>query len=235
MNTSYTWSHSIDDTSSFLGTTFDSASPASSNVPLGTQRASSAFDQRHRFINTFVYQLPFGKGGRFFNGASGLVNQVVSGWSISGITNLVSGQPFTIITNPNVDYSGFNQLADRPNYTCSGRLQLNEGNANGFFNTGCLSPAFAGAIGSSPRNGYYGPGLIDFDATVAKRFAITERIGFEFRSDFFNILNHINFALTTADRTWSSGQFGQLSATAGLNGGNNGGPRVIQLTARVTF
>jgi hypothetical protein len=235
MNSSYTWSHSIDDTSSFLGTTFDAENPASSAVPLSEQRGNSAFDQRHRFVNTFVYQLPFGRGARFLSASHGILNQIVSGWSLSGITNITTGQPFTVLINPNVDYSGFNQLVDRPNYICSGPLQINEGNPSRAFSSACFAPAYAGAIGTTPRNAFYGPGLIDFDATAAKRFPITERVGLEFRSDFFNILNHTNFALTSADRVLTNGQFGQISATAGLGGGINGGPRMIQLTGRFYF
>src|SRR5581483_3342349 len=234
-NSSYTWSHSIDNTSSFLGTTFDSEQPASSNAPLNSQRGNSAFDQRQRFINTFVYQLPFGRGARFLNNGRGVVNQLVGGWSLSGITNLTTGQPFTILTNTSTDYSGFNQLVDRPNYICSGALQINRDNPSHLFNTACFTPAFAGVVGSAPRNAFYGPGLIDFDATVAKRFALSERAGLELRSDFFNLLNHTNFALTSADRILSNGQFGQISATAGWGGGNHGGPRVIQLTGRFYF
>jgi hypothetical protein len=228
MNTSYTWSHSIDDTSSFLGTTFDSEIPASSNAPLISQRGNSAFDQRQRFINAFVYDLPFKSANR-------IANEAISGWTVSGITNLTTGQPFTVLTNPNVDYSGFNQFVDRPNYICSGPLALNRGDRTGLFNTACFTPAFAGVVGNTPRNAFYGPGLIDFDASVAKRFRITERVGFQFRADFFNAVNHTNFALTSGNRTESSGTFGQISSTAGLSGGNNGGPRVIQLTGRLTF
>ena len=170
MNSSYTWSHSIDDTSSFLGTTFDSETPASSNAPLRSQRNNSAFDQRQRFINAFMYDLPFGSGGSLFSGAKGVVNEVISGWTFSGITNINSGQPFTVLTNTSLDYSGFNQFLDRPNYICNGPLQLDEGTRLDLFNKACFTPSFAGVIGSTPRNAFYGPGLIDFDASLAKRF-----------------------------------------------------------------
>jgi len=235
MNSSFTWSHSLDDTSSFLGTTFDSAVPVSSNVPLISQWANSAFDQRYRFINAFTYNLPFGRTGSIFKSANGFLDEAISGWTLSGITNLNTGQPFTVLINPNQDYSGFNQFEDRPNYICDGPLQLNEGSRLNFFNKGCFAPAYAGQIGDTGRNAFYGPGLIDFDASLAKKFRITERIGLAFRADFFNVLNHTNFALTSANRTESSGTFGQISGVAGLSGGNNGGPRVLQVTGRITF
>jgi hypothetical protein len=228
MNSSYTWSHSIDDASSFLGTTFDSATPSSSNAPLISQRGNSAFDQRQRFINAFVYDLPFKTANR-------LLNEAVSGWTVSAITNLATGEPFTVLTNNSLDYSGFNQFLDRPNYVCSGSLAINRSERTSLFNPACFTPAFAGVVGTTPRNAFYGPGLIDFDLSLAKRFRITERVGFQFRADFFNALNHTNFALASGNRVESSGTFGQISSTAGLSGGNNGGPRVIQLTGRLTF
>jgi hypothetical protein len=235
MNTSYTWSHSIDDTSSFLGTTFDSAFPASSNAPLILQRGNSGFDQRHRFINAFAYDLPFGRNGLIGKSANKVVDEAISGWTLSGITNLNSGQPFTVLTNTNLDYSGFNQFLDRPNYVCSGALPINEGNRLNAFSASCFAPAAAGQIGTTPRNAFYGPGLVDFDASLAKRFKMTERVALAFRVDAFNLFNHTNFAMLTGNRILSNGTFGQLSTTPGLLGGNNGGPRVLQLTGRITF
>ena len=92
-----------------------------------------------------------------------------------------------------------------------------------------------GRVGSSPRNGYYGPGLISFDMTVAKTFPIRERLKLEYRADFFNVLNHTNFGVTSGSRSMNSGQFGQLSSSSRFNGGDTGGPRVIQMTARLRF
>jgi hypothetical protein len=235
MNSSYTWSHSIDDTSSFLGTTFDSSIPVSSNIPLSLNRGNSAFDQRQRFINAFSYNLPLGRNGKFLTGLNRAVDELVSGWTLSAITNLTTGEPFTMLINTNLDYSGFNQLVDRPNYICSGPLQINEGTRLNFFNKSCFAPAYAGQIGNVGRNSFYGPGLIDVDASLSKRFKITERIGFALRGDFFNALNHTNFALASGNRIESNGTFGQISGVAGLSGGNNGGPRVLQLTGRITF
>jgi hypothetical protein len=166
--------------------------------------------------------------------ASGWLNQIIGGWSLSGITNLASGQPFTIITNSNVDYSGFNQLNDRPNLLVNS-LTFDRSNPDAFFSPLAFAPNGPGQVGTSPRNAYYGPGLINFDATLAKRFPLTERIGLELRGEFFNALNHTNFALTNANRNLSSGQFGQLSSTSTFNGGATGGPRVIQITGRITF
>jgi Carboxypeptidase regulatory-like domain len=231
---SYTWSHGIDDTSSFFGNTLGTMLPADSRN-LALDRGNSANDQRHRFFHTFVYQLPIGKGQRFLAGIPTWANEIIGGWSVTGITNLATGQPFTILANPSIDYSGFNEFVDRPNIAGSGTLTLNPGNPDNFFSKTYFGKAPAGTVGNLARNAYYGPGLIDFDTTLSKRFAIKERAAFELRGDFFNVLNHTNFALTSNNRTESSGQFGLLSAVSNFNGGSTGGPRVIQITGRLTF
>jgi hypothetical protein len=166
---------------------------------------------------------------------------------------LSTGFPFTVYANTAVDFSGFNQLADRPDIVSAGPLTLNRGNPDNFFNPayfGKVDNAFcagstvnrvtngcapAGRVGTSPRNAYYGPGLVSFDMTAGKVFPITERVRLQFQSDFINLLNHTNFALTSGNRTMNSGSFGQLSSSSLFNNGDTGGPRVIQLTLRLQF
>jgi hypothetical protein len=252
MNSSYTWSHSIDNVSSFFGSTTDISSPSDSRN-LRVERGNSANDQRHRFVNAFVLDLPVGKGRKFLGSAHGVVEQVLGGWSISAITNLTTGVPFTIYGSTTQDFSGFNQLVDRPDVVGSGKLAIDRGNPDSFFDpayfgkiTGASCPGFTtnkvssgcaptGRVGTSPRNAYYGPGLISLDTTVGKTFPIHEKVKLQFRADFVNLLNHTNFALTSGNRTMSSGQFGQLSSSSLFNGGDTGGPRVIQITVRLQF
>jgi hypothetical protein len=252
MTTSYTWSHSIDNSSSYFGSTTDFSFPSDSRN-LTAERGNSGNDQRHRFINAFVLDIPVGRGRRFLSSAHGAVNQMLGGWSLSGITNLATGFPFTVYANPSVDFSGFNQLADRPDIVGTGPLILNRGNPDNFFSpayfgkvgnafcpgstvnrvtNGCAPP---GRVGTSPRNAYYGPGLVSFDMTVVKVFPITEHVKLQFQSDFINLLNHTNFALTSGNRSMNSGSFGQLSSSSLYNNGDTGGPRVIQLTLRLRF
>ena len=71
--------------------------------------------------------------------------------------------------------------------------------------------------------------------TAGKSFPIRERVKLEFRADFFNLLNHTNFAVTSGARSMNTGQFGQLSSSSHFNGGDTAGPRVIQMTLRLRF
>jgi Carboxypeptidase regulatory-like domain len=253
MNMSYTWSHGIDDASSFFGSGNDFSSPGDSQN-LRAERGNSGNDQRHRFINALVFDVPVGNGRHFLGGAHGIVDQVFGGWSISAITNIASGNPFTVYANPAIDFSGFNSFADRPDIQGSGPLVINRGNPDNFFDPAyfgktdpnALCPgsttnkyangcAPTGRLGTSPRNAYYGPGLISFDGTAAKTFRIHERLKLEYRADFFNALNHTNFAVLARDRSVNNGAFGTLSSTSTFNNGDTGGPRVIQMTLRLQF
>ena len=250
---SYTWSHGLDNGSSFAGTTLDTSQP-DNRYQTNLERGNSTNDQRHRFVAYYVFELPFGKGKHFLPNAHGILQQVAGGWQISGITNLFTGQPFTVYANTSVDFSGFNSLLDRPDIVGSGPLVINRGNPDNFFDPAYfgkvagnpLCPGYsaasgvrvsagcapAGRVGTSPRNGYYGPGLINFDTTFSKRFPITERFGLTYRAEFFNIANHPNFSLVRNNVTMSSGQFGQMSASSPYI---YGAARVIQMTLRLDF
>ncbi len=250
---SYTWSHGIDNASSFAGSTGDTSQP-DNRYRTDLERSNSASDQRHRFVAYWVYTLPFGKGQRYLSGAHGVVQQVLGGWQLSGIGNMATGQPFTVYANTGIDFSGFNTFLDRPDIVGTGPLAIHESNPDAFFdpayfgkvagnplcpgysaasgvrvNSGC---APAGRVGTSPRNAYYGPGLINFDASLQKSFPITERLALRYRAEFFNLDNHTNFSLVAGNFAMSSGTFGQMSATSAFI---YGAPRVIQMTLRLDF
>jgi len=242
---SYTWSHAIDNGGAYAGTSFDVSQP-DSRYNYAAERGNSASDMRHRLIAYYVFQFPFGKGKRFMSNANRLVDGVLGGWQLSGITTANTGQPFTVYANRAVDFSGFNTLVDRPDIVGTGPLVYNSSNPDAYFdpayfgkvgtnlcpgysaasnvrsNAGC---APAGRVGNSARNGFYSPGQIVFDLTAAKRFQMFERSYFTFRVDAFNAFNHTNF--TGVQATMSSGQFGQLTSAAPA--------RVLQMTARIDF
>ncbi len=248
MVSAYTWSHSIDNDSTFAADTYDAGTPVNRNQ-MNLERADSANDQRQRFLNYFVFSLPFGTGRQYLNSAHGFVQQVLGGWQISAITNLTTGQPFTVWANRSVDFSGFGTFVDRPDIQQDGPLVMNYGNPDAIFspayfgkigNGSNICPGYsassgvtsangcapAGRVGTSPRNGYRLPGAINLDTSLGKRFPLyRERVGLTFRADCFNVLNHTNF--TTLVTTMSSTQFGQATAAAAA--------RVLQLTLRLDF
>jgi len=153
MNSSYTWSHGIDNSGSFFGSTNDLFTPVDARNMLA-ERGNGGNDQRHRFLNAFVLDVPVGKGHAFLGNAPGIEQQVVGGWSVSSITNLTTGLPFTVYANTAVDFSGFNSLVDRPDVVTAGQLTINRGNPDGFFD-----PAYFGKVGTN-----FCPGSVFFDS-----------------------------------------------------------------------
>jgi len=250
---SYTFGKSIDDGSSFFGSTGERAGLADS-TNLAADRGPSSFDIRHRAVFTFVVDLPVGPGHRLLGWNNGVNRQVFGGWQISGITSIQSGTPFTVFNSAG-DFSGFNQFNDRPDVVGTGALHQDNRNPDAAFDTayfGCVNAPCTktgqgvpptGRLGTSGRNQYYGPGLQNWNFAVAKVFPLgTERVHLRFRVDFFNLFNHTNFANPVPNE--GSGNFGKITATVGsavatavgtTAGVVGGGPRVIQGALRVEF
>ncbi len=252
---SYTFGKSIDYGSAFFGSTGERAGLADSNN-MAADRGPSSFDLRHRAVFTYVIDLPVGPGHRLMGWNKGVNRQVFGGWQISGVTTIQTGTPFTVFNN-SADFSGFNQLNDRPDVVGSGPLHQDNSNPDAAFDFtrfGCFLDAKSkldcskgvppvGRVGTSGRNQYYGPSLANFNFAVAKSFPmVTERVHLRFRVDFFNLFNHTNFANPVANQ--SSGNFGKITATVGsavatavgtTAGAVGGQSRIIQGALRVEF
>jgi hypothetical protein len=164
------------------------------------------FDVRHRFVFNYVYDLPFGRGRMFGKSASGVANQILGNWQMSGVFSAATGNYYTatdIVSVANADCGGtvgFNcarpNVAGNPNATpcVPGTL----------FNTCAFVHNTAqGTFGNAGRNTIIGPGYKTWDTSLAKQFPIREQMRLEFRAEFFNILNHVNYLF---------GQFGGISA-----------------------
>jgi len=252
IQSSYTLSKSIDTTSAYFGSTGESSTAADPRH-LNFERGPSSFDTRQRFVTVYNVEVPIGPGHRLM-GSNNIVNrEVFGGWTISGITSLQTGQPFTVANTSN-DFSGFNQFADRPDLIGTGSLQTNfsdPDNAIDISRFGCSRSAAGaltcanpptGRVGTSGRNQYYGPHLANYDFTAQKAFRLwNESSKLSFRAEFFNLFNHTNFSNPV--RNMGSASFGRItqtvgSATAtsvGTTAGAVGGARQIQLALRLSF
>jgi hypothetical protein len=244
---SYTWSHSLDYSSAYFGSTGETGYPSDS-TNLNAEYGNSAFDLRHRFVAYYSIPLPFGPGQQFFKSSNIFARELSEGWTLSGITEYQSGLPFTVYLT-GTDYSGFNQFADRPN-SGVGKLYQNNKNPDCSFNNakttavGCntTTPTYfttigAGQIGTERRNQFYGPGLVNYDLSASKNFPITESIKLQFRADVFNVFNHTNFS--NPNGSYSSSSFGKITSTVGSSSGANGnaigGARLAQFSIRADF
>jgi len=119
--------------------------------------------------------------------------------------------------------------SQRPNLSCSPILDSGRPRSDylaQYFDTSCFSAPGTGIFGNAARNLGFGPGYAGIDASVTKRWALTERYGLQFRSDFYNVPNRPNFASPASAR--GRGDFGRINSTIGTG-------RQIQLSLRFEF
>jgi hypothetical protein len=239
----YTWSHSIDNVSlvanaaAFGGYGFicDVLRPREC-------RGNSDFDATHYFNGNFIYDLPFGRGKSFASGAPGWLNQIVGGWSLSGLPNWHSGNAYFATANAFVAGYANNAPAILTGPISDLKIHLNGGHGQTLFafaNPTQANADYTGPVGFNigSRNNLRGPGYFDMDMGLGKVFPIgADRVRLTFRADAFNVFNHPNFNLPSTDITNSSVQFGAISSTVGT-GINNGfsSQRVLQLALRLEF
>ncbi len=156
----------------------------------------SDFNVDHRFVNSFVYQLPIGKGKRFGGGMGRAADLAIGGWQITGIVTMQTGFPFSVTANDKFGLlDAFSQranLVDGCNPFGGFHKSLNQ-----WFNTACFTQPLAGTYGNTGRNIMRDPGLNNWDLGVAKTFNFTERIGFQLRLETFNTFNHPQYAVDT--------------------------------------
>ena len=196
---SYTWSHSIDDSTDLESP----LAPQDSFYP-GLERSNSIFDQRHRFVFSGVYQSGHLAG-------SSLANRFFSDWTLAPIIEVASGRPFNLTTGGN-DNLQFVTSGGRPNVVPSGTPTNSCGYATvaskisptGFFQEPCfadLTPAQLAQPnalllldGNFTRNGGIQPWTLFNDLRVAKRISVGERVNMELIADMFNLANRFNVA-----------------------------------------
>jgi outer membrane receptor protein involved in Fe transport len=263
--TNYVWSQSLDNSSDGEDFEPNAAQPNDSTRPY-LEYGPSNFNVPQRFTWIFNYKLP---------NMGGNMQRVKNGWGFDSTVTLQSGQPFQMNYNFEDDYSGSGEGDDRPDVVapivyhernpadfvnlnafaipCSVSAATDGGTANGV-NTDCVPGTRH--FGDEGRDMLHGPTFKQWDLAIYKDTPITERLKLQLRADFFNILNHPNFAnpflpLFIADpatngfalnstNTLETGTGGYpITATGDVGIGNpflgGGGPRGIQLAAKFSF
>ena len=204
---SYTWSKCMDNASGTYG--LEGGIPWSVPLNGSFDRGRCLFDRPQVFRGSAVYALPFQK------------NILVKGWQMSGELTAQSGPPWNVTV-------GFDQAGDvvagseRPNLVMPAN-QIMQNNVNQWVNPAAFSLPAPGTFGNLQRDFLAGPGIVDFDYALMKETPIKERARLQFRAEFFNILNHPNFALPLA------GAFVQTP-----NGGGVPNPTFGKITATTT-
>jgi hypothetical protein len=227
-NAFYTFSKSID-TSSTAAETAGSSSAAQDSYNQRAEKGLSAFDTRHRFVASVLWELPLGQGHHLFS--SGGLSHVLGNWQIGGILTLQSGQPFT----PQLENGASGTLAglDRPDRIKDGNLPASQRTPDHWFDTSAFvfPPIYFDAQGAysipgnAGRNILIGPGYKDFDFSAQKTIKLKERSKVDFRWEVFNMTNHPNFDLP--GRLFGSVNFGKVSSAKN--------PRLMQASLRFSF
>jgi hypothetical protein len=238
MLASYTLSKTLDDASTFNITGSASQSVAGENdlaqnpFDVAAERGRSMFDARHRFVLSYQWNLPW------FSQLQNWYGHILGNWQVNGITTLMSNTPFTVYdsSNPSVqgsapEISGF--FSSRPNIASdpdSGSCQPSGASvpvrtAGCWFNTGAFQQAQPGQFGTVGRNTLKGPAFQQWDFSAIKTIPIHEAMSLQFRAEFFNIFNNVNFRLP--DNDINSPNFGQIQAAQP--------GRVVQLALKFQF
>lgn len=216
----YTWSHAFDLTSQGAGGSFHQ-----NTYDLQAEYASSDFDVRNNFTLSFSYELPFGHGKQFLD-SSGVLNAVVGGWSVNGITSMMTGNYYSVVVNGDRANVG-GTYTERANAVAgckdNGNLSHGDRTIARYFDTSCfVLPAF-GTFGNTGRNIVESPGLNNWDISLIKSMRLTERLNAQIRAEFFNAWNHAQFGVP--DMTVNSPTFGRITTARD--------PREIQLALRL--
>ena len=189
------------------------------------ERAVTNFDASRRGSLLGVWEIPFFKGQKSFAG------RVLGGWQLSGTMIMQSGQPVNITNGaayPKGDYNADGTAGDRPNNPAESLKRAGFSTANylrGIFKISDFPIPAAGTNGNLGRNMFRGPGFIQTDASLSKKFAITEKIAGNLRLDGYNLPNRINLLEPTGDL--NSSNFGK--STDGLPS------KAFQAGLRITF
>jgi hypothetical protein len=258
----YNWSHSFDNASDSEDFVPNASQPNNSTRP-DLEYGDSNFDVRNRFTWIFAYQFPTSKGS---------MARLRNGWGFDSTVTLQDGQPFNLNYNFEDDFSGSGEGFDRPDITGSPKYTKNPAtflNLNAFaipctLTQYALTNGVSGSaqdcvpgtrhLGSLGRDSLRGLPYKNWDFALYKNTNFTESASLQLRAEFFNIVNHPNFAspllpafiadaapngFTQVGSREASAGFYSINATGDVGLGNpflgGGAPRGIQLAAKFTF
>lgn len=181
---SYTFGKTLDIVSDTEGATLNA-------YDFNYDRGLSAFDVKHNFTSSVIYELPFGKGKPFLSGLSGAAEKLIGGWQLNGIILLRSGLPFTVTQQQGMLSTG---TGNRPDRIGSG--VLDNPTPDRWFDLAAFRPTTdnTGTYGNSGRNILRAPGQAQFDLSLVKNTMIGERINLQYKLEAFNAFNHPQFA-----------------------------------------
>jgi hypothetical protein len=189
----FTWAKSLDAKSAAAGLAADGGGYQGfmDNHDPGRDYGPSNFDVDHRFVASYVYTLPFGRGKHFLGTASKPLDLAVGGWELTGITTFQTGFPYSIgaqdlqgvldSQNPRADRVSGVPIAPAHQTTAA------------WINTAAFSQPLVGVYGNTGRGILRSPGINNWDLGFFKNFNFSERLSLQLRFESFNTWNHPNY------------------------------------------
>ena len=178
---------------------------------LKSEKGLSDFDNRFRWVSSFDYELPVGKGRRFLN-SSRPADLVLGGWHVGGILTFRSGFPFSPLMGYDPSNTGSNGLL-RTDRIANGNLPASQRSPNLWFDINAFPLPTGYTFGNAGKNILDGPGEKTGDISIRKMFNLTERFNLEFRAEAFNAFNHAVFTQPDSNISDGPGATGVITST----------------------
>lgn len=235
--TSYIWARNLSNVGGYSPTTtFAGESGGTISDPFnpGVDYGNVNFTRRHRFLTTFLYELPFGKGKAFLNGGQGVIDRVVGGWQLGGVLLFQTGPFMSVLAPGDPSGTGFNQLVGNSRADAVSGVDPAAGQSlQQWLNPAAFAtpPNNVGRWATSSVGNVTGPGTNAVSLSLIKSVRFTESIHLQVGIEVANAFNHPNYAPPTNLTLGTSGfaSINSLQSTEGT------GPRTLQLTARFNF
>jgi hypothetical protein len=206
----------------------------------GIDYGNVSYDRKHRFLVTYLYELPFGQGRQWLS-EGGALNRIVGDWQLAGVTVLQSGAYLTPFQQT-VDAANTNILTtvgqSRPDQLKTASpyaphrttAQWLNPAAFPYLNLQNAAGIGIGRFGNAPVGGVVGPGTDNFSLSLTKDIALSEKSQFKIGIEAANVFNHRNYE--TPNMQVDAASFGSITA---LQTAEGAGPRSLELSGRITF
>ena len=219
----YTWAKFLDNTGSGPGTHLGDEGAAYSNYyNRRNDWGPSENDIRHRLTWSSVYQIPLGKGRRYFN--SGPARNVIGGWQIGSVMTLQTGAPSTVQTQTNTTFA-FSSGAQRADILRDPNLPSDQRTLDHWFNTDAFVQPATNQFGNQGVGLVRADGIFNVNTSIIRSFHLAEKKTLQFRGELFDLLNHPNFMVP--GHTFNGPGFGIVDAARPA--------RQVQLGLRLTY
>ncbi len=224
----YMWSHGITDASIGAG----EAVAFQDMACRACDRSNTNIDVRHYFTTNAIYELPFGKGKAFAQ--DGLGATLLGGWELAGIATARTGLPINItISRKAAALPDGNTSSQRPNYVAGQDIYAANQTILNWFNPAAFTAPAAGTWGNLGRYAASGPGAVEFDTSLQRKFRVTEKVKFDLRATAYNLANHPIYSNPSGNS--SSSSFGRILSVINSGATGSGAPRRIEFMLRAEF